>query len=278
MARRVAKVKRSWHLLPCEELPDGVNTPLHEPMIWFSADQKRWLNDNHHAWFPPSEVAQLPAWVSQYEISRLLFGDKGLQHIQVVSAAIGNFVWAPELSNVHSTWAYNEPGFEIDGVHWYSVEHYFQCMKSKGMSDHAEALQAFQNTTDPFHAYQLGRKYGLSADWEQRKESVMYEGLLAKFRASADLRKILLSTKDHPLVQIKPDDECWGAGAYGKGKNLLGRLLGQVRSIVRQETEGLPQNVPTEEVGREGAGVDDEPARRMPHRLAHRPPSEGGTP
>eukprot|EP01006_Ploeotia_vitrea_P030786 TRINITY_DN63122_c0_g1_i1.p2 TRINITY_DN63122_c0_g1~~TRINITY_DN63122_c0_g1_i1.p2 ORF type:complete len:289 (+),score=38.54 TRINITY_DN63122_c0_g1_i1:49-915(+) len=216
-----------------------------EPMVWFSKDKRKWCEDRG---IPESQIAQLPAWVSQSRVSLLLFGRNGENHIWTVQRATNsNFVWAPEFANVHSTWDYAEKPFKVGSSgdrEWWSVEHYFQCMKSKGTPSHDKALQAFQKYKNPMDAFQLGRSFGLRSDWESVKEAVMEEGVRAKFDNCKDLQELLLKTGKHKLVQIKPTDECWGTGKLGLGKNLLGVILEKIRSELQAQQEPAPQPTP----------------------------------
>ncbi len=58
----------------------------------------------------------------------------------------------------------------------------------------------------------------------------MREAVRAKFTQSESLKQLLLATHPHPLVQLKPGDDVWGTGPSGKGQNLLGVILQNLRS------------------------------------------------
>ena len=49
-----------------------------------------------------------------------------------------------------------------------------------------------------------------------------------------DLRRQLLETGDEELVEKAPRDYFWGCGASGSGKNMLGQILMEVRSELRE--------------------------------------------
>ncbi len=57
----------------------------------------------------------------------------------------------------------------------------------------------------------------------------MRQALEAKFTQHDDLRNLLLSTGTAKLVEHTPNDDYWGDGGNGLGKNMLGRLLMEVR-------------------------------------------------
>jgi N-glycosidase YbiA len=63
----------------------------------------------------------------------------------------------------------------------------------------------------------------------------MREALRSKFRAHAELRAELLATGDEKLVENAPGDYYWGCGADGSGKNMLGRILMELRAELRGE-------------------------------------------
>lgn len=73
----------------------------------------------------------------------------------------------------------------------------------------------------------------LRRDWESVKVSVMTEALRAKFTQHAELRDILLGTADAKLVEHTTNDDYWGDGGDGSGRNMLGILLMRVREELR---------------------------------------------
>ena len=81
------------------------------------------------------------------------------------------------------------------------------------------------------------RKRPLRADWEAVKHDVMRQALSAKFRQHQALTDLLLSTEDKTLVEASPTDYYWGSGATGGGKNMLGRLLMELRANIYYESK-----------------------------------------
>ena len=122
-------------------------------------------------------------------------------------------------------------GFELDGDYWTTSEHYFQAQKFVG-TPHLDQVRAVKTPKD---AAEMGRdrKRPLRSDWEQVKDDIMRKGVLRKFETHADLRDILLSTGEQPIVENAPGDYYWGCGKDGSGKNMLGQILGEVREILR---------------------------------------------
>ena len=73
------------------------------------------------------------------------------------------------------------------------------------------------------------RKQPLRSDWESVKVEIMRTALKAKFTQHDDLQEILLSTGDAAIVEHTERDSFWGDGGNGSGKNMLGKLLMQIR-------------------------------------------------
>ena len=72
----------------------------------------------------------------------------------------------------------------------------------------------------------------LRQDWENVKNDIMRKAVLRKFQTHADIREILLSTKNQEIIENSPIDTYWGCGADGTGKNMLGIILMEVRDLL----------------------------------------------
>ncbi len=116
---------------------------------------------------------------------------------------------------------------EIDDKRWPTSEHYFQGQKFAG-TEHEEAIRL---AASPMVAAHMGRsrKRPLRKDWEQVKDDVMRRAVRAKFEQHPALRASLLATGDATLIEHTPRDAYWGDGGDGSGKNMLGRILMEVR-------------------------------------------------
>lgn len=119
----------------------------------------------------------------------------------------------------------------LGGKRWPTTEHYFQAQKFLDPRDREQVRAA----KTPMIAARLGRdrSRSLRRDWEAVKVSVMREALDAKFRQHAELTTLLLSTGDALLVEHTENDHYWGDGGDGSGKNMLGRLLMDLRTELR---------------------------------------------
>jgi ribA/ribD-fused uncharacterized protein len=120
---------------------------------------------------------------------------------------------------------------KLDGKTWPTSEHYFQAQKFED-EGHREAIRT---TKSPMIAARMGRdrKKKLRRDWESVKIDIMRRAVQAKFEQHEDIRKILLDTGDARLVEHTENDDFWGDGGDGSGKNMLGRILVQMRETLR---------------------------------------------
>jgi ribA/ribD-fused uncharacterized protein len=116
---------------------------------------------------------------------------------------------------------------------WPTSEHYFQAQKFEN-SAHREEIRKAKT---PMIAARLGRdrKKKLRRDWESVKDNVMREAVRAKFTPHEELRVLLLSTGSAKLVEHTANDAYWGDGGDGSGRNMLGRILMEMREKLRAE-------------------------------------------
>ncbi|OWK40540.1 NADAR family protein [Fimbriiglobus ruber] len=125
---------------------------------------------------------------------------------------------------------YRQPIF-LKGKRWPTTEHYFQAQKFAG-TEHEEKVRLAKT---PMICAQMGRdrKRPLRRDWEHVKEQVMLDALRAKFSQHEEMKAALLGTGDAKLVEHTANDDYWGDGGDGSGKNRLGQLLMRVREELR---------------------------------------------
>lgn len=123
-------------------------------------------------------------------------------------------------------------GVLIDLKWWPTTEHYFQAQKFAGTPREEEVRLA----KSPRIAADMGRDraFPLRSDWEQVKNDVMLAALREKFGPCSHLAAILLETGNATLVEHTKNDSYWGDGGDGSGKNMLGKLLMQVRDELRK--------------------------------------------
>jgi ribA/ribD-fused uncharacterized protein len=122
---------------------------------------------------------------------------------------------------------------KLRGETWPTSEHYFQAQKFESTKDQ-DAIRAVKS---PMIAARMGRdrKRKLRRDWERVKIGVMREAVEAKFRQHEELTELLLGTGDATIVEHTENDDFWGDGGDGSGRNELGRVLMAVRETLRRE-------------------------------------------
>eukprot|EP00727_Mastigamoeba_balamuthi_P014072 m51a1_g9288 putative swarming motility protein ybia (261) ;mRNA; r:19390-20354 len=123
----------------------------------------------------------------------------------------------------------------VDGVAWPTTEHLYQASKfaDEALRTRVRLLPtpraAFDFTRDPANA-KLVR-----GDWDDAKVDVMRGALRHKFTQDEALRDLLLATGEAPLVEHSAVDPFWGDGGDGSGRNVLGRLLMDLRQELARE-------------------------------------------
>jgi N-glycosidase YbiA len=120
---------------------------------------------------------------------------------------------------------------ELKGKRWPTSEHYFQAQKFAG-TEHEELVRLAKT---PKQAAEMGRDRSrpLRADWEQVKDDTMREAVRQKFLTHQDIRQVLLGTGEDELIEATSNDYYWGCGTNKTGKNMLGKILMEVRSEIR---------------------------------------------
>lgn len=120
----------------------------------------------------------------------------------------------------------------LKGKEWPTSEHYFQAQKFAG-TEHEEAIRLAKTA---MVAARMGRsrKRPLRPDWEEVKDDIMREAVLAKFTQHREIREILVDTGDARIIEHTKNDSYWGDGGDGRGKNMLGRILMEVRARLRE--------------------------------------------
>lgn len=116
----------------------------------------------------------------------------------------------------------------LKGKVWPSTEHYFQAQKFVD-TEHEEAVRL---TSKPRDAAAMGRDRSLPLrpDWETVKDDVMRDAIRAKFTQHNDMKALLLGTGTAELIEHTTNDSYWADGGDGSGKNMLGKILMEIRS------------------------------------------------
>jgi ribA/ribD-fused uncharacterized protein len=99
----------------------------------------------------------------------------------------------------------------------------------------SEEQDIFKFVETPAEAKHWGRTVQLRPDWENVKIDIMKELLRQKFNNPV-YRDSLLNTGDCPLIEgNNHKDTFWGV-CNGAGKNVLGKLLMDIRKELREDT------------------------------------------
>lgn len=117
----------------------------------------------------------------------------------------------------------------LDGKWWETTEHYYQAMKT----NNPQEQEAVRQAKTPKEARELGQKVSYDNNFDNIRYEVMKKCVLAKFTQHHDLMTYLLATNDEELIEDSPVDYFWGCGKDGSGKNMLGKLLMEIRGELR---------------------------------------------
>jgi len=131
----------------------------------------------------------------------------------------------PEFSNM------SPHPVELDGARWPTAEHYFQAQKFPD----SPRQESIRKAKSPMIAAWLGNNpnFPLRPDWESVKDDVMRRAMRAKFAQHPGLTAILHSTGDAELIEHTGNDAHWSDGGDGTGKNMLGKILMEIRQELR---------------------------------------------
>lgn len=113
---------------------------------------------------------------------------------------------------------------DYEGLRYPSVEHAYQAAKTLDL----ELRLAIAQAPSAIEAKRMGGLARLRPDWDSIKIGVMRDLLEIKFR-DPDLRARLLATQGALLSHKAPWDGFWGDGPNGRGQDLLGTLLMDLR-------------------------------------------------
>lgn len=128
--------------------------------------------------------------------------------------------------------SYSNHGFYKDGIYYKTTEHYYQSMK---MVDHEIKKKIIEAKT-PKEASNIGRDRNnkKQENWKSIKNKVMFEGVLYKFEQNEDIKEKLLSTGNEEIIEETTKENYWGIGPNYDGENNYGKILCEVRDILRR--------------------------------------------
>ena len=140
--------------------------------------------------------------------------------------------------------------FDYAGRHFANSEQFMMYHKVL-MFRKYDLAEQIMNTSDPARCKRIaGQKFPEfdSYLWEKTCLTIVKRGVKAKFVQNDDIQETLLKTDSALLAECSPYDRKWGIGidikdpdrldiSKWKGKNLLGRILMEVREELRQEIQ-----------------------------------------
>ena len=146
----------------------------------------------------------------------------------------------------HSALSNHYPcNFVREGKQYSSMEKYLFVRLAKLFKDD-DLEKRLTKLNNPVEIKGLGKKIkNYNKDiWRGEIESILYDGLMAKFSQNQTLKEILLATKDTIIVEANKFDTVYGVGLslgdpelwnenLWKGDNLMGKALVQVRDILK---------------------------------------------
>ena len=117
----------------------------------------------------------------------------------------------------------------FEGFEYASVEHAYQAAKFA----EPKTRKMFRAPMTAAGAKKLARQLRgeLRDDWSAVKVGIMTDLLRQKFSKS-DFKEKLLATGEAELIELAPWDGFWGNGKDGKGMNVMGKILMEIRGEI----------------------------------------------
>lgn len=161
--------------------------------------------------------------------------------------------------------------FNVGGVEFHSVEQYYHYRRLRGHPQERKKILTYTGENNAHlsrhYAHIRTNKGKLIMD-EEKRIDIMRDGLQYKFKYCKEFRDYLLSTGSKTLVEVAPwGDSFWGTinsvDEYGnkllEGRNILGKLLMELRTEAKETSFLTPVEPPTVEVAPTIQPKQDEP-------------------
>ena len=201
-------------------------------IIGFNLDTKEYT---HHNWWKVSTI-NIDSW-----------------KFQTINREMTLF-WKPDGPHGGFSNYYIHP-FIVGGLEWKSAEHCFQaqkymsnypeyaykifCARTPHMAKYLASMKihnqyAWQEPLNAEITLAVNKGVSRRPDWDNVKDQVMFDIVLAKFQQHEDLHAALLATGEGLIAEASPYDSYWGLGNDGNGANHLGQILMKIRDIYRK--------------------------------------------
>lgn len=113
------------------------------------------------------------------------------------------------------------------GITWPSAEHYYQAHKFTDPK--LRELVRSQQTPKACYKTSWINSQNFRQDWAKVKDIIMWDALCYKFEQNPDLKYRLINTYPKKLIEHSFNDFYYGCGIDGSGKNILGKMLEDLR-------------------------------------------------
>ena len=185
------------------------------------------------------------------EIENVPLSEKTIDETTANQCPLIGFFHEDEEYGCFSNWYHSE--FDYAGLHYANSEQFMMYHKVM-MFRKYELADEIMQTSDPAKCKKIaGQRFPeFEPDlWEKTCATIVKRGVKAKFVQNRNILKILLDTGNALLAECSPYDKKWGIGidihdpqrfaiARWKGRNLLGRILMEVREELRIELLNSP--------------------------------------
>ena len=128
---------------------------------------------------------------------------------------------------------YEAPFYDDNGLFFPTSEHYYQYYKFT--QTNLKVAKQIRTAKRPADAYRLSRQFrdDVRIDWDTIKIDVMRRAIYYKFTQNPHLKEKLLLSDSRILAENSPRDYFWGLGMDKSGKNMLGKLLMELRECLK---------------------------------------------
>ena len=151
---------------------------------------------------------------------------------------------------------YSDHGFYEDGIFYKTAEHYYQSHKF----DNPIIQKRIIDAKTPKEASLIGRdKNNIRIkNIDDIKNQIMYNAIYLKFKQNKDIMYKLIETRNKPIREMTTKEYYWGIGPDLSGKNVIGKILVEVRNKLKQE---ILQNI-----------IDDAKKESIVYIIGHKKP------
>lgn len=142
-------------------------------------------------------------------------------------------LYVSRVDELNALASYSKHGFDLEGDHWPSAEHYYQAMKFEP----GALRESIRDADHPAEAHEIAErnKKAVRKDWKKVREVMMTRAVYIKCRTHEDVTEALLATGEQKIAENSQYDYYWGCGRDGRGHNTYGKVLMAVRDKLREE-------------------------------------------